>query len=310
MEDWRRMPVSSVRHDLLGLLAEHFKGRRLPVARSIYLAVTELIAEAYGPRAEASRREVADRAGCNLNTLDEYVGEMEQLRLLVIERRRAGDLNLPNLWALAEPDMEHPPEAEGVGQQTTLPSSAGGSSAAVGHQSSSENLLGEEVGGGVEGVRGRRGTVVISEALVALDVPPEMRADAEAVLRSGKRIDGRKLTAEEVVKAAAALAEWNRQRGTESGLGANVTSLVMRIRERPSMTAEQHVKLVESAFRLKWWEKNGRGRRDRPLTPGVIWGSAKCFENVFQDAVAEARGEKSAATRGRFTRQAPVETQE
>lgn len=90
--------------------------------------------------------------------------------------------------------------------------------------------------------------------------------------------------------AAASLAEFNRQAGTDFGLGANHGSIVMRIRERPSWDAPRHIRLVQSAFRFRWWERQGSSRRP---TPAVIWGNERCFEQVVQDAVEEARGERT-----------------
>lgn len=130
-------------------------------------------------------------------------------------------------------------------------------------------------------------------------VPEELRADVEAQLQRKLKADGRLITAEEMATAAAALAEFNRQAGAEFGLGAHVKSIAMRIRERPSYDAEAHVRLVQSAWRLKWWERMGNGKRP---TPAVIYGNERVFEQVVQDATDEKNGVERAAQPGRFTR--------
>jgi hypothetical protein len=140
--------------------------------------------------------------------------------------------------------------------------------------------------------------------VAGIDAPAEMHADARDLLGAKRKVDGRIVTPEEMAKALAAVAEFNRQADSDFGLGANLRAVVMRIRERPSMDAEKHVRLVQSAFRLKWWERSGRGRRP---TPAVVYGNERVFEQVVQDAVDEAKGrpldEQPQAKAKRFTRE-------
>jgi len=137
------------------------------------------------------------------------------------------------------------------------------------------------------------------EALRDCEVPDEMQADALALLRRGKKVGSHVVTPEEMARAAAALAAFNRlfewkahnglRKGASFGLGAALPSIVQRIRERPSWDPATHVRLVESAWRLRWWEQT-EGRR-RP-TPNVIYGP-KAFEQVVQDAEEEKTGGKT-----------------
>jgi hypothetical protein len=290
VRDHRQQPVW-LDSDDLARLATCFAGRRLPLARSVYVALAELVAETPADAVtEATRREVADRAGLTTRVLDEYVEALEVERFITVERRRDGaGGNLPNVWVLGAPGEGEKQNTLGVADRPHLQSS----------------LLDD---GGKESPSPARARVAgdVAELLRGRGLPDELVHDAVSHFAAGRRIDGRKITAEEMVKAAVVLAEWNEQRGTESGLGPNLAKIVMRIRDRPAMSAEQHARLVQSAFRLRWWERNGRRRRG-PLTPSVIWGSSDCFENVFQDAAAEARGEKSAERRGRFQKASPVE---
>jgi hypothetical protein len=138
-------------------------------------------------------------------------------------------------------------------------------------------------GGVVEG----EGSGEREGALPLLDgVPDELAADGAELLRTKVKVGSRRVTPEEMAKALMALAEWNRQAGQAIGIGSVLKPIVGRIRERPSMDAAKHVRLVQSAWRLRWWERRGKGQRAKPQ---VIWGNAQVFEQVVQDAVDEAR---------------------
>lgn len=138
-------------------------------------------------------------------------------------------------------------------------------------------------------------------AAVAEFVPVTMLDDAAELLRQKRKVDGRLVTPEEMARAAAAVAAVNRVSGSEFALGGHFRAIVMRVRDHPSWDAAKHVRLVESAWRLKWWERNGRGRRP---TPAVVYGNERVFEQVVQDAVQEKRGETpdGPKPRKRFTR--------
>jgi hypothetical protein len=118
------------------------------------------------------------------------------------------------------------------------------------------------------------------------DVPDDMREDARALLVGKAKVGSRIVTEAEIAIAAAALAEFNRQAESDYGLGANMRSIVMRIRERPSADAGAHIRLVQSAWRIRWWERTPDGRKPGP---NVIYGE-KSFDRVWQDASDEARG--------------------
>lgn len=123
----------------------------------------------------------------------------------------------------------------------------------------------------------------------------EMRADVDELLRRRHKVNGQVVSEGEMLIAAAALDEFNRQIGSDFGLGANLRSITMRIRERPSWDAAKHVRLVQSACRLRWWEHKGGRRR---ATPAVIYGE-RAFENVVQDARDEQQArEVQAADHG------------
>lgn len=129
--------------------------------------------------------------------------------------------------------------------------------------------------------------------------------DALDLLRQGRKVDGKIVTPEELVKVVAAMLAWNRcfewkgKKGSDFGIGGNLKQIVMRIRDRPSWDAAKHVRLVESAWRVRWWERGDSSRRPGP---SVIW-SPKSFEQVAQDAKDEAGGEApQAIQKRRYTR--------
>lgn len=132
------------------------------------------------------------------------------------------------------------------------------------------------------------------------DVPAAMREDAVAYLGRKEKVGGRVVTSHEIVVVAAVVAEFNRQSGSECGVAAHATAIVGRIRERPAYDVETHVRLVQSAWRIRWWERSGKGRRP---TPAVIYGNAGVFEQVIQDAVDEKAGREQQAPAKRFTRE-------
>lgn len=139
-------------------------------------------------------------------------------------------------------------------------------------------------------------------------VSDQVAADARELLGQRRRVDRRLVSVEEMVKAAAAISEFNRQSGSEFGLGAHLTPIVMRIRDRPGYDAEAHVRLVQSAWRIQWWRRSARKGR---VAPNVLYGSTGCFENVVQDAVDEKAGRTPESCRPggarRFERSTPIE---
>lgn len=139
------------------------------------------------------------------------------------------------------------------------------------------------------------------------DPAQEVAADALILLGEKRKVGSKLVTPRELGVAAVCLLvfnreyEWKGTKGSDYGLGANLTEIVMRIRDRPNWDAATWVRLVESAWRIRWWEKRSDSRRP---TPSVIW-SPKAFEQVVQDAAAEkAAGQGTEQnSRRRFTRE-------
>lgn len=143
-----------------------------------------------------------------------------------------------------------------------------------------------------------------AEELQDVEVSDEMIADALQLLRDRRKVSGKLVTPREMALAVAGLAafnrefEWEGRRGSDFGLGAALGSIIMRLRDRPGWDPATHVRLVESAWRVRWWE---RGRRPRRPSPNVIWGE-RAFEQVVQDARDEAAARKAGRPTRKYTR--------
>lgn len=111
-----------------------------------------------------------------------------------------------------------------------------------------------------------------------------MQSDGEVFLGRKRKVAGRVVTEREMALAAAALSEFNRQLESRFELGPWLALIVARVRDHPSWDADAHMRLVRSAFRIKWWTRRGRQQRAKPP---VIWSEGS-FPNVVDDATREA----------------------
>ena len=107
--DRRRTPFCFQTHAALDVIRAHYTGARRATALAIYLSFTEAANRHGGAAArggfQAARKEVAESAGVSADTIDRYAGEFVDHGLLTIERRKAGSVNLPNIWILEEPKV-------------------------------------------------------------------------------------------------------------------------------------------------------------------------------------------------------------
>jgi len=227
-------------------------------------------------------------AGVSIRTLDEFTSALVEHDLIHVVRRQEDGINLPNVYVLGPA-----PKGEGVVQQTTLPSSESTSAA---DRTQQPSLTTTVEGGGSEGERGSGGEREKFEAHTALldRLPMQMREDAKELLRRKERVGGRQVTVIEMLTAANAIFAFNGQAGSSFGLAAHLTAVVERIRERPSWDVDVHERLIESAFRLQWWKRTGRRRGGR-VTPAVVYGNSRVFEQVIMDAEDEKKGREQPA---------------
>lgn len=127
MRDQRRVAWCWQSVGALGAIRSILEGKERTTALAIYLAMTEIANEqrAVDEPFRATRAAIAERAGVTKRTLDRYADIFEKLGLLEVVRRRLGDRNLPNEWALLEPpdvSLAAPPSGvgcTGVAQPTT-----------------------------------------------------------------------------------------------------------------------------------------------------------------------------------------------
>lgn len=88
----------------LRILHKRFLGKQRNTALGIYQAMT-YVANARRSRDgfAAARGELADLAGVSKRAIDAYAAEFVSLGLLEVERRKEGEVNLPNLWTICTP---------------------------------------------------------------------------------------------------------------------------------------------------------------------------------------------------------------
>jgi hypothetical protein len=287
LTDERRLPFFIVTKPASAALGAHFTGRRLPVARSIYFAIVELANDARSETFEKPRKAIASRAGVNVSVVDDYVPEIEACGILRVERLKVEGHNLPNRWTLLDP----PPGGEGGG--------AGRPPLDEAHEGGGAEPLGVAVqdgqGGGAAGGLTQELEEELKEPPTA---PPALRVVGEPDLvedvESGPAGDGppplpsppptvnrRRVTEAEWAIASAAHAEMNRQ-CAKVGVGpfkltTHLRKYVMRIRENPELTADDHVAIVAAKFaRDAWWAKRGG-----TPSPSVIYGQGDVFEGAI-----------------------------
>lgn len=271
---------------MLAVLASEANGRGLVVGVSMELLAARVGKSERGAAAIKGRL----KASGQLVVLDEGGGR---------SRTAVYALNLPGLDAADDEETLNvdSPQAESPAPTTATASSSGSKKGKDREfYAVIDGLIDTKIELGSTAVEGGEGQMVL---------------DGLGLLRQGKKVDSKLVTPTEMGIAAAALASFNRlfewkrpngavTKGSDYGLGANLTSIVMRLRDRPSWDAAKHVRLVEAAWKVRWWERDGASNR-RPH-PNVIWGG-KSFDNVVQDAADLAAGEDpKAIKKRRYTR--------
>jgi hypothetical protein len=94
------------------------RGKRLtfPIAFAVYGTLTQLASERWknGGRDgfEATRPEIAERAGVSDKSVDDYCKVLVEIGLLRVQRCRHGGLNLPSRYVLPDPVAEPAPSGE------------------------------------------------------------------------------------------------------------------------------------------------------------------------------------------------------
>lgn len=97
----------------------------------------------------------------------------------------------------------------------------------------------------------------------------------------GRRVDRIVVSTWEASKAAIILATWNELSGQKMRSTEFLSKIVMRIREYPEATAEDHRRIIEANLARPWW-------KGAP-NPSVIYGSSGQFErSIVQTQAATA----------------------
>jgi hypothetical protein len=256
----------------------------------------------------ASSKRLCDETGIGRSAFFEAVASLRERELIEVSKRRFRggwrNVYLPVIrggLSIEDEDEGRPDSGREVVQDPD-----GGSSA----RRTEKKTQGEEGSSSANRPRGNEPIGEAAQGLVNLmGVADDISQDAVELLKAKTKVGGKMVTQQEMGVAAAALDEINSSADRSFSLGPHLTAIVGRVREHPSWDAAKHRRLVQSAFRFRWWERNGKQRR---LTPAVIYGNERVFENCVQDAHDEASGRRSpgdaAAERptGRFVRQAPV----
>ncbi len=89
-------------------------------------------------------------------------------------------------------------------------------------------------------------------------------------------VDHKPVAPDHAVLAAHVLGEWNQQTGQKLKSREWLGKIVMRIRENPDLTAEDHAHVIHSALADPWW-------KGAP-TPSVVYGNGAQFERCMEQA--------------------------
>lgn len=255
LADSRELPIVWADPRAVALLPTRFEKRKLPLARSIYYALCELACERRGAF-EASRKEVAERAGVTKKALDDYTPGLEDLGLLRIDRRRGDDdaRNLPNLWLVTHPGDGHRDDPRHPDDPLCTENNVSSSSLQV-----------------VEN-HAREGN-------------PTTEARLPKTVRLYPSDRSRPVSEEEHELCDRILAYFSRKAEVDPPFSSVDfrAAIIRRIKEHPEFPPERHKEIIDRNFADPWW--------DGIPAPSVIYGSAAQFEKSTLCA-GEARGRR------------------
>jgi len=271
IHDARRAPFCFQTHAALDVIRERFVGAKRTTAIAVYVAMTETANRNGGSVAResfrASRKEIADRAGVSVDTLDRYAADLAEAGLIEVERERVGTVNLPNRWSLVEPPVRTGAPPSRTGAATPSRTDAATPSRTGAARTTRKDL--EE-----------RSEETPLEGRVPRTVNQKPTTDIERQL------------------AAAVLAEWNEQAGQKLAASEWLGKIVMRIREYPDLGPDDHAHVIAASLAKPWWKG--------PASPSVVYGSGAQFERSILAVTApapESNGEPLRYGRGLTARQ-------
>ncbi len=212
------------------------------------------------------KREIAKRIGCGKRSIDAAINELVEIGAVKVEERRAHNgAQLENAYvvnALSPTQIPH----EGV-QADAPPPASGGTPTRASHSLENPEL---------EPVR---------------ENPAREVESTEVVVRAGRRVwsvDRKTVSDREDEMAQDILSAWNM--GTKQSLSAQswLAKIVMRIREHPELSVDDHVYVIALNLRPEnvWWKG--------AATPSVIYGSDSQFERAMLTAQQQPQGSDGA----------------
>lgn len=114
---------------------------------------------------------------------------------------------------------------------------------------------------------------------------PAAREVAVIVTRRGWSVDRKPVTDVEDDLARGVLTAYNTATGQARSSKDAMAMIVMRIREHPELSLDEHAFVIETAIANPWWKD--------ATNPNVIYGNGNIFESSLEAAKAVARGQPS-----------------
>lgn len=197
--------------------------------------------------------EIATDLGCSVRALRGYITELRQAPVMegpsnvdsprLVESQRRG-LGLPNAYVINDPILP-----DGAAESADQ---SGGS-----RRSSRARSL-----PGVKTLEPRKTSTPISPR-------PE---DRPATVDRAKVTDLEWFLAEQILSA------WNLRAGSRLTPKAWAPKIIMRIREHPTLTLQDHAGVIAASLAHPWWSG--------PANPSVVYGNAAQFERSVLQALA------------------------
>lgn len=95
-----------------------------------------------------------------------------------------------------------------------------------------------------------------------------------------KEVNRKKVTQAEAALARAIIAAFNAQFGTDFRGKDHYIDVIGRIRERPELTLDEHIALIERFSHTTWWKKNGTKTLSHPSVKH-LYGSGRALDAAF-----------------------------
>ena len=205
---------------------------------------------------------LAEELGVTAKTLRGFMHELVDAKLVTVERRGRG---LTNLYRV------HEPVSEG-----------------------SESTVQERT---VSTVLDRKPTTVLDGKLATDPIEQEYEVEEDEVTPSGivssyrpMKVNGKVASEEEYAKAQEVLQAFNDVFSTRFTTQAWLGKLVMRLREHPALSVEEHRAVIARSHAAPWWD-------DAP-SPAVVYGNAACFEKALMAVGTPVNGNGNGHSRG------------